>query len=73
MTVAGNRRFIFREEARDEATRMFGELVALSVLAIADTNVRFKKYSPVAQNADGRDVLTGPFVQPFEDMIEEVV
>ena len=72
MTSNSTKRFIFREDAREEATRMFGELVALSVLGIADTNVRWKKYSPVARDADGRDVLVGPFIQPFADMIEEV-
>ena len=72
MTSNSTKRFVFREDARDEATRMFGELVALSVLGIAHTDGLCKKYSPVAQNADGHDVFVGPFILPFEDMIEEV-
>jgi hypothetical protein len=71
MTSISTKRFIFREDAREEAAEMFGELVSLSVLAIADTNRNFNVYSPVGTSDKGEMVLTGPFIRIFDDMIEE--
>lgn len=71
MNPINTKRFIFREDAREEAAEMFGELTAVSVLAIADTNVKFNVYSPVGMNDNGEIILTGPFIRIFDDMIEE--
>jgi hypothetical protein len=70
--MTSTKRFIFREDAREEAAEMFGELVSGSILAIADTNLRFNTYSPVGMNDKGDEVLVGPYIRIFDDMIEEV-
>mgnify|MGYP006961543647 FL=1 len=66
------RRFRFRDEARADAAEIFGETVAISILGIADQNRNSRVLSPVGMNGNGDMVLTGPFITPFDDMLEEV-
>ena len=70
--MINDKRFTFRSEAREEATEMFGALVANSILAISDMNRDFFVYSPIGMNDKGKIVLVGPFIRVFDDMIEEV-
>jgi hypothetical protein len=67
-----DKRFIFTEEAREEAAEMYGETASISVLGIADTNRDFVMYGCVGVNGKGETILCEPFFRTYSDMIQEV-